>query len=50
MNQLKIEQLEILKLFLNTKSIFINQLEQVIFGTSIKSNMKVMVMKTKIYR
>ena len=49
MKQLKIEQLEILKPFLNTKSIFINQLEQVIFGTSIKSNMKVMVIKIKIY-
>ena len=47
MKKLKIEQSEILKPFLNTKAFFINQLEQVIFGTSIKSNMKVMVIKDK---
>ena len=52
LKQLKIEQLEILKIFLSMKKkkkIIINQQELVIFGVTIILNMKVMVMEIKHY-
>ena len=50
MKQLNIEQLEILGPSLNKKMIIINQQEQVIFAITIVSNMKVVVIKIKIYQ
>ena len=50
MKQLNIEQLEILGTSLNKKMIIINQQEQVIFAITIVSNMKVVVIKIKIYQ
>ena len=53
LKQLKIEQLEILKIFLSMKKkkkIIINQQELVIFAVTIILNMKVMVMEIKHYQ
>ena len=50
MKQLNIEQLEILGTSLNKKMIIINQQEQVIFAITIVSNIKVVVIKIKIYQ
>ena len=50
MKKLKTKQLEILGSLLNKKVSSINQLEWVIFGTTVTSNMKVKVIKIKSYQ